>query len=425
MACSGNETDGAVGGEAGQDASGGLGNGGTAGNGGSSGASGSSAIGGAGQGPTGGRGSNAEAAYLLGTRVWNDVVTTSYFHVVSSLDEGTRVDSDRALEVPGPAKLFAIDGAGWFALGGGEAPTIARYSLSADDVLVREEALSLANLGVASLWDTIYVVSPTKLYYPDRDGARLIVINPSEMTIEGTVELPETVRDGYLSLYGYTPHLRDGELFFSVGWFDWENDRVLPETGLVVLDTETDAAQFEVDDRCGGITTSVQTESGDAYFVSSALAGATYHVGRLSTEPCALRVRAGERVFDSAYLLRLEDITGVPISGEPIPAGGDTVFLRVLDEELAEIESGAASWNITGQAAWRWWRWDISSGTAGDAGLEPSTADVLWFEVEGRVFGTETKEDYSDTTLIELNAEGGPRRALTAPGFLHGVARVR
>jgi hypothetical protein len=57
--------------------------------------------------------------------------------------------------------------------------------------------------------------------------------------------------------------------------------------------------------------------------------------------------------------------------------------------------------------------------------LEPSTSDVLWFQVDGKVYGTETTADYSETTLIELTADGGPRRALTAPGLLHGVTRVR
>jgi hypothetical protein len=33
--------------------------------------------------------------------------------------------------------------------------------------------------------------------------------------------------------------------------------------------------------------------------------------------------------------------------------------------------------------------------------------------------------DHATTTLVELTADGGPRPALVAPGFLHGVARIR
>jgi hypothetical protein len=424
-ACSDAETDsaGSVGGGAGTGAMGGLGNGGTSSTGEPGGAS---SAGEAGQEATAGSDGSPDPVFLLGTRVWDDAAATSYFHLVDSLDTGTQVDESQAIEVPGAAKLYAIADLGWFAFGDGETPTLTRYTLGENDALVRGAELSLVNYGVASLWDTLYVVSPTKLYYPDRENARLIIINPTEMRLEGSVELPETVRQGYLALYGYKPHFRNGKLLFSVGWFDWDNDRVLPETGLVVLDTETDSARLEVDDRCGGVTTSVEIASGDVYLVSSALAGATHRIGRLATEPCALRIRAGAHEFDPDYLTRLEDVTGARTSGEPIPAGENALFLRTLDESSAMIPSGTASWEITGQSAWRWWRWDVVTGTAEElTELRPSTADVLWFQVGRRVFGTETKADYSETTLIELTAEDGPRRALTAPGFLHGVAQIR
>lgn len=367
-----------------------------------------------------------DSAYVIGTRIWDDVGTTSYFHVVSSLDQDEHVDESKALEIAGAAKLYAVPDVGWFAVGGGEEPTITRYTLD-DERLVAAERISLALYGVESLWDTLYVVSSTKMYYPDRDNSQLIIINPEEMRIDGAIDLSDTVRDGYLSLYAYTPHFRDGQLLFSVGWFDWTNDNVLDETGLVVIDTDEDkVVRVDVDARCGGITTSLQTSSGDAYFVSSALAGVANLLGRLETEPCALRVLADESAFDADYLERLEDVTGSAVSGEPIPAGGDAAFLRVLDEDLVEVEEGAATWEITGQVAWRWVRWDIVSGevTSIDE-LEPSTSDVLWFDVDGAIFGTETTADYSETTLIELTASDGPKRALTAPGFLHGVAKVR
>jgi hypothetical protein len=424
-ACSDPETGSgnSMGGGAGTAAMGGLGSGGTSSTGEPGGANGA---GEAGQDATAGSDGGPDPVFLLGTRVWDDAAATSYFHIVDSLEPGTKVDDSKAIEVPGAAKLYAIADLGWFAIGDGETPTLTRYTLAENGTLVRGAELSLVNYGVASLWDTLYVVSATKLYYPDRENARLIIINPTEMRIVGEVELPETVRKGYVALYGYKPHFRNGELLFSVGWFDWDNDRVLPETGLVVLDTTTDSARFEVDDRCGGITTSVEIASGDVYFVSSALAGATHRIGRLGTEPCALRLRAGAGEFDPDYLSRLEDVTGAQISGEPIPAGGNALFLRALDESLARIAPETASWDITGQSAWRWWRWDVVTGAAEELSeLGPSTADVLWFQVGRRVFGTETKTDYSETTLIELTAEEGPRRALTAPGFLHGVAQIR
>ena len=97
-----------------------------------------------------------------------------------------------------------------------------------------------------------------------------------------------------------------------------------------------------------------------------------------------------------------------------------------VDEELGAVSAESATWELTGQNAWRWMRWDVRSDEVSPlAELESSTADVLWFEVDGRVYGTETTSDYSHTTLIELTAEGGPKRELTVPGFLQGLARIR
>lgn len=370
----------------------------------------------------------AGPAYLVGTRVWSDTTTTSYFHVVPSLDAGTVVDPARAVEVSGAAKLFAVDEIGWFAVGGGEQPTITRYTLGDTGRLEEGDSISLQPYGVDGLWDTLYVVSETKMYYPDREGHQLVVINPKEMLVEGVIQLPQTERAPYLPVYGYTPLLRDGKLLFTVGWFDWtNNDAVLGETGLVVLDTQTDTVErFDVDSRCGGVTTGVVLDSGDTYFVTAAIASAAHRLKRLPSAPCALRVAAGADAFDPEFSVAMRDITGTHVSGEPIPAGGSELFLRVFDERLATVEEGHATYELTGQSAWHWWRWNVETGEAGPVStLGPSTSDVLWFDLDGRVFGTETTEDYARTTLIELTADGGPREALTAPGFLHAAARVR
>lgn len=370
----------------------------------------------------------AGPAFAIGTRIWDDTTTTSYFHVVDSLEAGTTVDLSKAIEVSGSAKLFSIGTLGWFAIGGGEAPTISRYTLDANNRLVPGETISLQSYGVSSLWDTVYVVSPTKAYYPDRDNQQLIVWNPTEMTISGTISLTQTNRDGFLSLFSYTPIVRGSQLLFSVGWFDWNtNDSVRGETGLVAIDTTTDqVTSFTTDNRCGGITTGFEVGNGDFYLVSSALAGAAYKLGRLTTEPCALRIRAGETAIDASYVLQLDTLTSGALAGEPVSGGGNQIFLRVFDEAKAEIPAEPATWDVTGQLAWDWWSWNVSTGTASKVeGLPASTADVIWFQVDGHTYGAQTTEDYKMTTLIDLSTTGGPTTAITAPGFMHGVARIR
>ena len=396
---------------------------------GSGGAGGTGSDGTAGESAGGGAGEDSggdEAAFVLGTRVWDDVSTTSYFHVVSSLGATTKIDESRALELPGAAKLVSLQDIGWFGLHSGDSPIVTRYTLDGDR-LVEGKSMSFANYGVEGLWDTHYVISETKAYYADRAGEKLIVWNPSEMKVLGTISLPDTEREGYLALYGYAPILRGNSLLISVGWFDWDvNDAVLGETGLVEIDTETDSVVgFEVDDRCGGVTQPIKLPSGDTLLASSALASVAHSLDRMPAAPCALMVREGETTFDTDYLAELDALTGFDLVGEPVPAGGSAVFLRAFDDSLADVVDGA-TWETTGQAAWRWLRWNVATDDVETVTeLEPATADVVWFQTDGHVYGMQTTESYSESTLVELTADGGPENRLVAPGFLHGVARVR
>jgi len=403
--------------------SGGATTGSTGGSGGGhAGAAGDSAGGGAGEGP------DAGAAFVLGTRVWDDTSITSYFHVVSSLAAGTEINESRALELPGAAKLVSLPDVGWFGIHSGEAPIVTRYTLDASDRLVEGKSMSFANYGVEGLWDTHYVVSSTKAYYADRAGKQLIIWNPSTMKVQGTIPLPDTARDGYLALYGYAPIVRGTSILISVGWFDWDvNDSVLGETGLIEVDTETDSVVgFEVDDRCGGVTQPITLASGDTVLASSALAAVAHRLDRLPTTPCALMVREGEKTFDADYRGELDALSGFDIVGEPVPAGGNAVFLRAFDDSLADVVEDGATWETTGLVAWRWLRWEAGTDDVETVSeLEPATSDVVWFQTDGRVYGMQTTDTYSESTLVELGGAGGPEDRIVAPGFLHGVARVR
>ena len=366
--------------------------------------------------------------YLAMTRIFDDVSTTSYLHVLESVESKTEVDASKAREVVGPAKLYAYGDNYWFAVGGGEEPIITRFELDDKGSLVEGDQISLQPFGVQSLWDTLYFVSPTQAYYPDTDNSQLIRWNPSTMEVDKAIPLPETVREGYLSYYGLTALTRGDKLLFSVGWFDWnENDTILPETGLLEFDTDKDeVTNYQVDKRCGGVTQAVELKSGDSYFVSSAMAAANYRLDRLKIEPCALRVLKGKSSFDADYVTHLADLTGGPLAGEPVLAGDNALLLRVFNEDKAEIKPEAVTWDLTGQAAWTWSRWDLENDNLTPVDdLPEATADTFWFQLDGSVYASDTKADYSETTLVDLTAKGGPKRQLTLPGFVQKIARIR
>jgi hypothetical protein len=366
-----------------------------------------------------------DAQYVVASRVFSSdgSMVNSYFELTPSLEVGFDLHGDNAIEVGGSAKLFSLPEYDWLAIGDGEQPVITRYAVE-DGELVAGESVSLSSFGVDSLWDTLYPVSADKVYYPDRANGQLIIINPREMIVEGTIDLGETVRDGYLALYSYSAIKRGDKLLFSVGWFDWDTDRVGDDTGLVVIDTKRDRVErFDVDERCGGVTTPVTVATGDTYYVSSALAAAADVIGRPSSKPCALRILKGKDTFDDSYALDLNEVSdGAPV-GEPIPGDKNEIVLRALDEDELEGEP-AESWEVTSQLAWSWWRWDVATGESSRIEELPlSTSDVVWFQVDGRTIGSQTEADYSSTTLLDMSATP-PETLLTVHGFASGVARV-
>ncbi|MET0342274.1 MAG: hypothetical protein ABW252_14815 [Polyangiales bacterium] len=371
----------------------------------------------------------APSRFLAGTRTFtpDGSQTFSYFQVVGSVDAGNELDTKKSIELTGSVKLFTLSDGSWLALGEAEAPVLTRYTVDAAGALQKRESLTLQPSGVTSFFgDVLYEATPNTVYYPDVDGHQLVVIDPVAMAVRGTIPLPATERAGYTAYYSEGYVKRDGKVLFSVGWFDWTADKIIPETGLVVIDTRTNTVErVDVDARCGGIDTPLTLANGDAYFVSNTMAASAFDLKRYEKNPCALRVRAGADKFDPDYALDLRTVVGGALAGDPIPAGGDALYLRVLDKSLATTTAQTASFELANQPAWRWVRWDLGTNTSTPLALPPAPSNTEWFQIGERVFAAEVNADYTRSVLLELNAPGGPKPALASPGYLHSLVGLR
>jgi hypothetical protein len=172
------------------------------------------------------------------------------------------VDLAKGLEVAGSARLFSFDNLGWFG--------VRRCGGTDHHALIGSTAMRWSSTTASSPSACRAKASPT--------CGRRCTSSPTTATPP-----PCAARSSSSPSAGSTGATA-----------------TLPETGLVTIDTETDSVEsFEVDERCAGITESVTLDSGDVYFVSSALAAAANRLGRLDVEPCALRVKRGETKFDA------------------------------------------------------------------------------------------------------------------------------
>jgi hypothetical protein len=372
-------------------------------------------------------GSEDEARFIVHTSV--DILDDriNYFTPVSSLAEGEPLRLERALEVGGGARLYAPAQGGFFAVGSSEDLSVRRYDLGADGSLAPTGLVSFAGAGVTSLSRTAAFINDTKAYYFDADGAQIIVWNPRDLLITGSIDISVAARDGFeMSIVQENYPQRPGRLFTSVRW-SADSERLAMETGLLVIDTARDVvSHFESDPRCAAATEVAEMVNGDIYFGTTPDELAYNAQVRGSSRPgCHLRVLAGEERFDPSYALSLSPLVDGRAACDVIPSGTEgEVLFRVLDESLAEwtLENDSV-----GEAeAWEYFRLDVASGSVRPV-PELGLGQVFTpqYRVAGEVF-LGLKIGVNDATqLFQLEPNGAMSPGLEVQGVLRTIAAVR
>ncbi len=104
--------------------------------------------------------------------------------------------------------------------------------------------------------------------------------------------------------------------------------------------------------------------------------------------------------------------------------------------QSAGLSLGAASlvspplkgsrWDSTFAAAWRLYRWSIATGGLDLVdGLGYAAAGTGGLLIDGNTYLTQSTDDYSETTVVNMSDPSGPKLGLTAPGYTYTVLRVR
>lgn len=366
--------------------------------------------------------------YLVHTAVQDMTGRTNHFSLVSSLNEAKRLDYTQSLALPGRARLYAASGIGFFALADGEAPTITRYEIGADNSFKKGQQMSLQQLGVKNMGaQAVLFISPTKAYYKDADEGQVIVWDPSTMTITKTLPLPADVITGPAEhLLGFSQWAsRPGEAYFAVGFTTKTYDRVAPHTTLVRIDTTTDSLVATKDTRCRGLNKTGQV-AGALYFFSDVINGFGHAVypNDGGQADCFLRVAPGQSTFDPTFVGSVAGAFPGKFATVVALSPQGRAWVQAVDGAVAPNTAGSTylEWYAKG---WTWSHLDLDSPTqatpiAGDPGAYAGTA----FALGNDLFISQTKPDYSETTMVNL-AGAAPANGLSFLGFALDVARVR
>ncbi|WP_375758222.1 MxcI protein [Corallococcus exercitus] len=353
----------------------------------------------------------------------------SYVVVTPHAEQAASLSLEGAIKVPGRALGVGIPKSGSVYVVSDESATVTRYTLNSAGKLEAAGTVSFSGQGVTSLGEyqaNFQFVSETKAYFFDGNAARIVIWNPTAMTVTGTRPLDSLlIPDTVMAFSGAVVHT-GGQILMPVGWRPVEGTNVTKRAGMVAIDTATDAVTVATDDRCGYTHDAVLGTDGKVYVATEAYGAAVRRVmGLDAPEPCLLRYDPQTRLFDTTFYRSLDSLVGGGFAGALIPSPtAGTAYVRVLDESIAPVTEGTHPRTIASGTGWQWWELKLDTLTASRKADIPSTSgSVFLFESENQTLYTEFGAGASSTTFRVLGDNG--KATVTTQGLSFSFLQLR
>jgi len=378
----------------------------------------------------GARGTSAGPLYAVMYEVYDDVGSNSYLSLLSSLDL-EEVDLSQVREYPGGrAFIQAYDGA--LFVGDAASPTVTRYTIDEKGELVRDgEPLSFANYGfVTGQFDdwNVTFISSTKAYLLDfRDGTT-IIWNPSTMEIVGDVPPPEEFHRGGYSFESTPGAIRDGLLFRTASWVDYEEAEYPSEFFLAIYDLETDTLVDLIEEtRCPVPGNLVHEDEAGTIYFSNWIWPVAGSILRDAPAPCVLRILPGEHRFDPDWTLDYSEITDGRQGAMFTYVGDGQALISVFYDERTSFDATTDPWSYVGSNNWRIWTVDLEEMTGAPLpGLDFNGGAFTPVQLDDRLLlmvpgGAE--DNYATRIYEVVDGRASPRVQL--PGWSYQFVKLR
>jgi hypothetical protein len=365
--------------------------------------------------------------YLIATSFITGDQIETYLVTSPTFDESTVIDPTN-----GPKLLGGID----MTVSGGRAfgpqsngPVLVRYDVDASDQLVQSAELSFAGVGMTSLLGShVYIVSDTKGYVFDPSGPRIVVWDPSTMTLTGTqIDLSATSRPGWvpnlnMGLVNQGAIRRGSELLIPLNWQDQDGNSRFA-SGALVIDSDTDAViGVSEDERCGETFTHIAAPNGDVYFFPPAWSSTSHYFIDMHQPTCVLRIRPGESSFDPQFALDLSALGSGSAAAGAIPDGRSGFYFASVDPALWTARSSDLA------AFWRLSHYDFASETSRELTTLPVwTGHAHYVDLGGEIVFVYWEETATGnrTTFYRADAGDEPTQLFSYDASWYSFARLR
>ncbi|RKH06536.1 MxcI protein [Corallococcus carmarthensis] len=367
--------------------------------------------------------------YAITTQMLAEDPSDSYVLVTPDAEKAASLSLDGAIKIPGRALGVGIPKTGSVYVVSDASATVTRYTLNSAGKLEAAGTVSFASQGVTSLGEyqaNFQFVSATKAYFFDGNAAKIVIWNPTEMTVTGTRPLDALVIKNTVMAFSGAVVQTGGQIIMPVGWRPLEGNSVTKMAGVVAIDTATDVVSLATDDRCGYTHDAALGTDGKVYIATEAYGAASRRVvGAESPEPCLLRFDLQTRDFDKTFYRSLADLVGGGTAGALIPSHTPgTAYVRVLDESITPVSEGSHPRTLASGTGWQWWELKLDTLTATRKADFPSTSgSVFLFESENQTLYTEFGAGASSTTFRVLGDNG--KATVKTPGLSFSFLQLR
>jgi len=380
-------------------------------------------------GSGGSGGSDSSPVYALVTQIFGESEQTSYVLLADSLVDPTELSLDDALvEISGRAVGAGPDGGGVLFIASDLGSEVTRYRLDGDK-LVESGRVSFLNKGVQSFGEygsQFQFISDNKAYWFDRATVQVVVWNPTDMTVSGSIPLHELVFPNEKVTFTSVPIHKGNMLYTFVGWRRGDTLQTMPtRTAVIAIDTTTDEASIVMKNACANVRDGYLADDGYIYMATESYGTAAYtHNHADAPAPCLLRFDTESGTFDDDYDQALNDLLGVP-TGTLVVGENKSVFLRWLDEAAVPPGTDDAR-KLSSAPAWGWAKLTVGdTPTAAKIEVGELTGGRTLPFVSGSHVFIPAFEGQASTTFNELSEAGSFERGVKTPGLVFSVAKLR
>jgi hypothetical protein len=379
-----------------------------------------------------GSGEPQQAVYALHTGLSQpDGSNLGYVALMPTLDVSGQLSLAGAREFPGYAFITSVNGK--LLVSDGEAPIVTQFDVSDQLDWIQNATLSFAGVGsfpFGASFERHWFLNEHVAYLTS-DVTRRIVWDPTDFVIRGVMDdtTLEAQREGLVldAAFNRPPRMPQGPVVKLYYYRDEDWFRFGPETPVAIFDPDTHEEAYIVDVPCPALEVSSQDEAGNTY-----LSPWTYGpaLGLFGEGPatCIRRLNSESRLHTD-WAPDLRDWT----AGRPVQ-----VFRYLKDGKalgtvlhVDEVEGDFAAGYDPDLAEelgshWRLWLFDLEQETAQPIqGIGATSSSFSMDSVDDRTFVFVPKEDYSETTVYELDLQGEATARFTVEGLVSRLIRLR